>query len=209
MRPKFAFALLFALAALPVALLSLPTPALAAPEPEPVPRRWQLQIVPGDLRMATVDVPGEGPRAYFYLTYTVTNNTGEDRNFAPSFELATDRGEIIRSGRNVPRYAGEAIRVSLKNDLILDEIAIQGLLLQGEENAREGVVIWPANDLKADEYTVFAAGFSGETKTLQRPDNGQKVVLRKCLMLRHDAPGQLDPTSGRPLNRTSTRWILR
>lgn len=209
MRPKFALSLLLCLAALPTAVLLAPTPAIAAPEPEPVPRRWQLQIVPGDLRMASVDIPGEGARAFFYLTYTVTNNTGEDRNFAPSFELATDRGEIIRSGRDVPRYASEAIRASLKNDLIRDEIAVQGLLLQGEENAREGFVVWPANDLKADEYTIFAAGFSGETKTLQRPDNGEKVVLRKCLMLRHDAPGQLDPSTGQALHRTSTRWILR
>jgi hypothetical protein len=208
-RLKPVIALLACLAALPLAASWMPSVAFGAPEPEPVPRRWQLQIVPGDLRITSVDVPGEGARAFFYLTYTVTNNTGEDRNFAPSFELATDRGEIIRSGRDVPRYASEAIRASLKNEQVLDEIAIQGLFLQGEENAREGFVVWPANDLKADEYTIFAAGFSGETKTIQRPDNGEKVVLRKCLMLRHDAPGQLDPTSGRPLTRTSTRWILR
>lgn len=186
-----------------------PVPAIAAPEPEPVPRRWELTIVPGDLRLTTVNVPGEGHRAYFYFTYSVINNTGDDRNLAPSFELATDEGKLSRSGRGVPRYATEAIRSLLGSEFMQDEISIQGLLLQGEENAKEGFVVWPAENLKADEYTIYAAGFSGETKAVARPDNGETVVLRKTLMLRHDAPGELDPTSGRALVRTVTRWILR
>ncbi len=186
-----------------------PVAAWGAPEPEPVPRRWELSMVPGDLRVTSVDIGGQGPRAYFYFTYSVTNNSGEDRNFAPSFELATDRGEVSRSGRGVPRQATEAIRAMLKNPEVRDEITIQGILLQGPENAREGVVIWPATDLKADEYTIFAAGFSGETKAIARPDTGETVILRKTMMLRHSAPGQLDPSSGQFVERSSIRWILR
>ena len=41
---------------------------LAAPEPDPVPRRWELQIEPGPLRSATIDVPNYGPRKFFYMT---------------------------------------------------------------------------------------------------------------------------------------------
>lgn len=183
--------------------------ARAAPEPEPVPRRWELSIIPGDLRVTSVELPGQGPRAFFYFTYSVTNTSGEDRNFAPSFELATDRGEVLRSGRGVPHQAVEGIRMRLKDPEIRDEITIQGMLLQGPENAREGVVVWPAMDLKADEYTIFAAGFSGETKAVARPDTGETVILRKTLMLRHSAPGQLDPNSGQSVERVATRWILR
>lgn len=210
MRAKIVFTLaLGVLAASAASFLCPAQTALAAPEPEPIPRRWEFNVVPGDLRVTTVNIPGEGPRAFFYFTYAVTNNTGQDRNLAPSFELATDEGRIYRSGRGVPRYATEAIRALLRSEMILDEIAIQGLLLQGEENAKEGFVIWPAEDLKADEYTIYAAGFSGETKTVPRPDTGEPVVLRKTLMLRHDAPGEIDPSAGRPLIRTQTRWILR
>lgn len=183
--------------------------ALAAPEPEPIPRRWQLRVEPGELRATSVDIPGVGPRAYFFLTYKVTNNTGEDRYLAPSFELVTDRDTPIRSGRGVPRIVSERIRASLKNDFLRDEIGVQGLLLQGEENAKEGLVIWPANDLKANEVTVYAAGFSGETKTIARPDNGQPYTLRKTLMLRHSTPGEIDPRTNDPLPRTEDRWILR
>ncbi|HBS28495.1 MAG TPA: hypothetical protein DEB06_03365 [Phycisphaerales bacterium] len=180
----------------------------AAPEPEPIPRRWQLTLEPGDLRVTTIETAGV-PRAYFFLTYKVTNSTGEDRFFAPWFELATDQGTVIRSGRGVPPEVTERIRESFRNPLLLDEVSVQGLLLQGDENAREGIVVWPADDLAADEVSVFAIGFSGETKAAVRPDNGETVILRKTLMLTHDTPGDIDPSSGRPLTRTQTRWILR
>lgn len=183
--------------------------ALAAPEPETVPRRWQLRIEPGDLRCALIDVPGLGPRTYLYMTYKVVNNSGDDRDFAPSFELATDTGLLIRSGRDIPHAAVQDLMRRIDNAFLQDELSIQGKLLQGEENAREGLVIFAAPDLQASEYTVFAMGFSGETKSVARPDNGETVILRKTLMLVHEGTGRLDPSSGRPLTRTSDRWILR
>src|SRR5258707_477367 len=67
-----------------------------APEPDPIPRRWQLSIEPGPLRIATVEVPNEGPKAFFYMTYKVTNTSGGDLLFAPSFDLATNNGDVLR-----------------------------------------------------------------------------------------------------------------
>lgn len=195
-----------------VALTSLTAPglvALAAPEPEAVPRRWQLRIEPGDLRVAVIDADGVGPRAYLYMTYKVLNNTGEDRDFAPWFELATDNGQIVRAGRDVPHAVVQNLLRRVDNPFLQNDLNVQGRLLQGDENAREGLVVWPAPDMTAGEYTVYAMGFSGETKTIARPDNGEEVVLRKTLMLVHEGTGRLDPTSGRPLNRTKDRWILR
>lgn len=59
-----------------------------APEPDPVPRRWQLDVEVGPLRMAVVE--SEGPtQAYFYMTYKVTNASGGDLLLAPALELAT------------------------------------------------------------------------------------------------------------------------
>lgn len=185
-----------------------PTPAVAAPEPEPVPRRWQFDIEPGELRVRTIEVDGL-PKAFFFMTYKVTNNTGEDRFFAPWFELATDQGTVVRSGREVPHSVTQELLRLYASPFLLDEVSVQGLLLQGEANAREGLVVWPAEDLDADEVLVFAVGFSGETKTITRPDNGEVTVLRKTLMLRHDTPGDIDPAGGRPLSRTQSRWILR
>lgn len=186
-----------------------PAPVFAAPEPEAVPRRWQLRIDPGDLRIATLDTPGVGERAYLYFTFKVTNNSGEDRDFAPSFELATDTGFVVRSGRGVPHAVIQQLLQRIGNPFLLDELSVQGRLLQGDENAREGLVIWPAPDLQASEYTVFASGFSGETKTVSKPDGSGEVVLRKTLMLVHQGTGRLDPTSAKPLVRVQERWILR
>ncbi len=183
--------------------------SVAAPQPDPVPRRWQLNIKPGPLRLAILDVEGQGEQAYFYFTYYVENNTGEDLLFAPSFQIATDDGEIMNSGANVPSAVTREILERLRNPFLLDQISAVGLLLQGEENAREGVVIWPAENLEVDEVNLFAAGFSGETKTIIRPDTGEPVLLRKTLMLRHETPGDIAGIGDRPLDRVDRRWIMR
>lgn len=198
-----------ALAAIATLLLALPI--VAAPEPDPVPRSWQFRFDPGPLRVTTVNIPGDGPRDFYYMPYLVENNTGEDRYFAPRFELVTDAGEILRSGRDVPRFAVDQIRASLGDELLLDEIRVQGPLLQGDANAREAVVIWPADILDVDTVTVFAAGFSGENTIVTRPDNGETVVLRKTRMLQHQVAGQLNPRTDRPLqrDRVASRWIMR
>ncbi len=184
-------------------------PAIAAPEPDAVPRRWEFRMEPGDLRIACVSTPNGEPRAYFYMTYTVTNATGQDRFFAPRFELATDNGEIVRSGKNVPPEVADELIRRIDNPFLKSEIDVQGLLLQGDEYRRDGLVVWRADDLLADEISVYAAGFSGETRTIDRPDNGEPILLRKTIMLRHSTPGDLDCRDDRTLERISTRWIMR
>ena len=186
------------------------SPAVAAPQPDAIPSRWEFDLRPGPLRITTVEVEGVGARAFFYMPYYVENNSGEDRFLAPRFELATEEGEVIRSGGSkVPRAVTRAVIARFQNELLEDEISMLGPILQGPENAREGVVIWPANDLKVDEVTVYASGFSGETKQFVRPDNGEIVVLRKTRMLRHATPGNIDPTTDQPFRRTVDRWIMR
>ncbi|MFN9969056.1 MAG: hypothetical protein ACK58T_04080, partial [Phycisphaerae bacterium] len=68
-----------------------------------------------------------------------------------------------RSGRDVPQAVTRKVMEEVDNPLAQDQISILGTLLQGEENGREGVVIFSAPDMSARELTVFATGFSGET----------------------------------------------
>lgn len=191
------------------ALVAAPPPALAVPQPDPVPQRWQLDVEPGPLRMAVVDLPEKGPRPYFYLTYYVENNTGEDRLFAPSFTMATENGSLRPAGRDVPTEVTRRILRRLDNQFLEDQLGIVGTLQQGEENAKEGLVIWPAENLHVDEIKIFGAGFSGETKRYIRPDTGEEVILRKTLMLRHEAPGSLVGQGDDPIERIQQRWIMR
>ena len=188
--------------------------ARMAPEPDPVPRKWQLDVSVGPLRMATVELADHSVHRYFYLTYKVANQTSSDVLFAPSFELATDDGEVLRSGRDVPSEATRKIVGDLSNPMLQDQISIVGSLLQGEENAREGIVIWPANDLTLNEISIYGSGFSGETKVIKALDTKENksrdVVLRKTLSLRYSVCGELTNTSsGDEFSLAENRWIMR
>ena len=198
-----------------VALVA-PAPALAAPEPSAVPTRWELDIEPGPMRIATIPVEGQGDRSFFYMTYKVVNNSGEDLYFAPTFDLTTDAGTAVRNGQEVPQKVTEILMARVANPFVQDQIAVIGTLSQGEENAREGLVIWPTDNLLVDEVTVYCNGFSGEIRRIAKPDakpgpdgKPEEVVLRKTLMLVHSTPGELTGMGNRPLDRTVTRWILR
>lgn len=180
-----------------------------APEPDPVPRRWQLDIAPGTLHLTSIDVPGIGPRMYLYLDYSVVNNSGQDLLFAPSFELANGEGEILRSGRDVPQVVTEAIQKSLQNPFSEDQISIIGTLLQGRENGKDGVVIWPVTDANPERITIYAAGFSGETATVEPPNSDQRYVLRKTLRIDFDSPGDLVGTRSEAIPAREQTWIMR
>ncbi len=205
-----------ALGALSAAVLTAPAPALAAPEPSAVPTRWELDIEPGPLRIATIPVEGEGTRSFLYMTYKVVNNSGQDLYFAPTFELTTDAGTAVRNGEQVPQKVTEMLLTRVADPFIQDQIAIIGTLSQGEENARDGLVVWPLDNLLVDEITVYCNGFSGELRRVAVPDapagpdgKPQEVILRKTLMLVHSTPGELAGKGNQPLDRTVTRWILR
>jgi hypothetical protein len=184
-----------------------------APEPDPVPRRWQLSIEPGPLRVVSIDLPSTGPRSYYFFTYKVTNSSGNDLLFAPSFDLATDHGQVQRSGREVPAEVTRRIVADLENKEIQDQISIVGMLAQGEENAKEGVVIWPANSMHVSELMIYAAGFSGEMRSVSTtdPKTGKTTTstVRKALMLRFQAPGELRDMASKPIPMVEQRWIMR
>lgn len=202
-------ALLFAMCA---TVLGGFAPALA-PEPDPVTRRWQLEVEPGPLRMARVDVPGVGPRLYYFFTYKVTNTTNTDLLFAPSFYMANNDGDLIRSGRDVPTSVTRELLSRLGNPLLVDQIGILGTLLQGEENAKEGLVVWPAVDLDASEISIFGAGFSGETKFVEKRDSATgktaRITVRKTLMLRYEMAGDASARIGEEFTHAERRWVMR
>lgn len=183
------------------------------PEPDPLPKRWQLDLDVGPLRVASVDIEDEGSQLFYYLTYRVTNNSGQDLTFAPVFELGTDEGELFRAGKDVPRSVRQELLGRLNNPLLEGQISILGTLLQGKENAKDGLVIWPVGDIDVDEISVYAAGFSGETAKVEfkDPKTGEtkEVTLRKSYMVRYDLPGSLERRGATPIEAKAERWIMR
>ena len=195
--------------ALTLAPASLTGTAWAAPQPDPVPRRWELQVDPGALRATVVDAGELGKIPVLYMTYRVANLSNEELYLAPLWELATDEGDILRSGRGVPADVYRTLLERLKNPFLQDEIAIQGTIRPGRENTRQGLVVWLLPGTDMDELSVYGAGFSGETRAVTRPDTGEKVILRKTLMLRHPVPGEIDAEINPTFERSTTQWILR
>lgn len=211
-----------------MALLNLPSRVLAVllvvvgvvavtvarpPEPNPVPVRWQLDLDVGPLRVASVDTPGQGPMLYFYLTYTVTNNTDQDILLAPSFELSTETGTNVVAGQGVPAAVTRELLERLGNPLLNDQVNMIGVLRRGEAHARDGLVVWPVRDVQADEARVYMAGFSGETTRVQVVDRQtgkpRDVVFRKTLMAIHEVPGHVDNRGSAEIERVESRWIMR
>lgn len=193
-------------------LLALPATTLAAPEPDPVPKRWELNITPGPLRVMTVDTPETGPRSYFYFTYKAVNNSGDDLLFAPSFQLSTDEGDLLSPGRDVPLAVTDEILRRLDNPFLKDQINVIGQIMQGEENAKEGLVVWPVPDFDVNQIAIYCRGFSGETKSITVPlaDGGaRQITFSKQYMLRYSVPGEIDPNSPEPFQVTERRWIMR
>lgn len=198
-----------------LAALAALVPAMAlAPEPDPVPTRWQLDLRPGDLRVMHIETP-QGSGAYLYLTYSATNNTGEDLQFVPSFEMATNSGPSRLSGLGVPAAVTRAILDALQHPFMQDQINILGPIQQGPENAKHGLVVWPLEETRVNEIRVFAAGFSGETETIRLTDPATdepvELLFRKTMMLRFDSPGEIrvSEIGNSPFPLIERRWIMR
>jgi hypothetical protein len=196
-----------------LALIVIPftASAHAAPEPSPVAITWEFTFDLGPLRLAWVD-DGNGSKPYFFLTYGVTNYSGSDLLFAPDVALMTDNTKVYQSGRDVPTAVTNAILEELDNPLVESQIDIVSTVLQGKEHARDGVLIWPAEQLDVDEVTIFFAGLSGEFESYvvgRETDNPQRYTLRKTKMLRYATPGNFSDQGARPIELIEERWIMR
>ncbi len=200
----------------PVLLLAAFAPTVGAfmraPEPSPVPRRWQLDVTFGDLRVVRA-----GGTQYYVLTYRVTNYGQSEQLFAPSFELVGDDGVVHRSGRSVPAAVTEELIRAKNNPMLEDQIGIIGQLGQGAENAKEGLVAWPVVNAKPGTISIYAAGFSGETALVDAPDapapastkDQPKFTLRKTRVLTFQDVGDLSQRSDDPLPQVDARWVMR
>ncbi len=189
-----------------LAALAVSAVALAYPKPAPVPYRWELNFEPGPLRLYAD--PGTGSN-YWYFTYTVTNRTGKDQLWAPNMVLYTDTGDILSAGRDVPPAVTQDLLNLLGNEFLEDQNTALGDIYQGRENAKEGLIIWPANSLKVTEMSLFIAGISGETARAKNPVTGAEVILRKTLQRDYVVPGDPSARGSHPVDMVQETWIMR
>jgi hypothetical protein len=194
---------------------------LAYPTPSTAPASWELRFDGAVPRRIVVNVPNSpNPQAYWYMTFTVTNQSGQERQFLPVFQMLTNEGQLVVSDRNIAPAVFDAIKARHKARFLEPLSKVTGRLLNGEDQARDSVAIWPEPDRKMGHFSIFVAGLSGEMQ-LYRIENGQYikvdsaaemkdldkdklVVLRKTLQLKYEAAGESEQ-----LQPAGQEWVMR
>jgi hypothetical protein len=159
------------------------------PSPSPYPISWELEFEPGIPRRVTIQLPGEAtPRAFWYLTYTVTNKTKQEQTFLPVIEMLSENGTLVRSDFRVPLAVFQLIKGAEKKQFLEQQHEIGGEIRLGVDEARDGVAIWAEPTREMGRFSIFVQGLSGETARV-KDANGKEVILRKSLQLNYFVRG--------------------
>jgi len=207
----------------------------AAPKAAATSQAWQLEFRFEDPKRLVVRLPGEDkPRVYWYMLYKVINNSGRDVQFLPTFEIVTDTLKVVRAEPGVDPTIFKAIKrmYAKTRPLLLEPLDAVGKLLQGEDNAKESVAIWPDFSPRSGRFSVFIAGLSGQTVAVANPSydptrpeyevrklpNGQQLkilvnprrfVLRKTLRIPYTLPGDRQTRHEATCVRGQVEWLMR
>ena len=209
---------------------AFPTASFAGdyPEPSPYPISWELDFRHSEPKRIVVTLPGVGNRAFWYLTYGVTNRTDQEQAWLPEFVMVTKDGRQHQSDKNVPYKVFEAVKRREGKKYLEPASRVEGTLRVGEDHARDGVAIWPEPMSEMGQFHIFVGGLSGETVTLKMVDGKpvkvkperisqelkgvakeDVIILRKTLQLNYVVFGDdiypgLDEVNVRP-----EQWVMR
>jgi len=174
---------------------------LAEPSAHAQSRDWEFDFLPGELRHFVDPVDG---KAYWYLTYRVVNRTGSERMWAPTFQLYGDRGQLLSSGREVPARVTKALIDKAGTPFTQDQYQILGELRVGEENAKDGLVVFPSPDPEITELTLFVGGISSRINRDPDPVSGEPRTRRRHLRLDYLMAGEAAKQVTKPATPAST-----
>lgn len=170
---------------------------------------WQIDFTHGLPQRIVVQVPGEEtPKAYWYLTYHVTNNTDTERTFLPVFEMLTSEGKVFRSDNNIAPVVFESIKAREKNQFLEPALSIAGVLRLGEDQAKDGVAIWEEPMPEMGSFSIFVGGLSGEAQTVKGPGD-KDVILRKSLQLDYVIFGDEVYPGEDKVHAKGETWVMR
>ena len=192
------------------------------PEPARAPVSWELKFDFHDPQRITLTLPGDDhPSTFWYILYRVENDAGKDIQFFPAAEIVTASLQVVQGGDQISPSVYDAIkgRHKVTHPFLQEPRHVSGTLLQGEDNARDSVVVFRQFDLRDNEFSVFFSGLSGEIKRALNPsfdnrkpesgDNSRLFTMRKTLAIKYRLPG--DPKtrpSAKPI-RMGREWVMR
>ena len=166
-----------------------------------------LDFRPADL---TVVTDQESGGRYWVFTYAVANKTGKTQRFSPRFELLMGDGTVLAAGKDVPVEVSRRLQRAVTAAQSLDQFQIMGDILDGEANAREGFVVWPAKG-DAKEVTLFVSGMSAAFDRVTDKATGKDGIVRRSWSRHYALPGTADPRRGTPaaFDPIKDEWLMR
>lgn len=196
----------------PVIVLAAANPVSAkVPEPSLYKISWELDFKHGVPKRVVVDTT-----AYWYLTYTVTNNTGQEQTWRPNFQMMTDDGKMIKSDRGIGIEVFDKIKATEGDRFLQPATQITGPLRQGEDQAKDGVAIWKEPNPRMGTFKIFIQGLSGEKAALTDDDgkemkgsDGLPEFLRKTLELDYQVLGDEFYPERHEVHELGHKWVMR
>jgi len=179
------------------------------PKPSPYPKSWELKFEHAKPKRLLIQPDtSTTPQAFWYVTYTVTNNSGKEQLFLPEFDMVTKEGKVIRSDKNIPKKVFDQIKKNEGNPLLVNFATIGGELRLGQDEAKDGVAIWAEPEPEMGSFQIFVSGLSGETATVKGPD-GKDVILRKTLQVNYIIRGDSQTSGGSEVVDQGHDWVMR
>jgi hypothetical protein len=147
---------------------------------------WVLDFHFKPLRIRTVEIPGKGRRAVYYLYYKVVNHTDKPRMFVPQFIMVNEEGKKFED-QVIPQaipliQAREDATVPVRG-----AVNIMGMIppstKQGIDDAVFGAAVWEKWDPKSDRFSIYVRGLSDGYKEIANPNGGKPLVKYKTLRI--------------------------
>ncbi len=201
------------LASVAAAFLSVPAGLARQPAPRPslVGRSWQIDFqhsAPHRLIVVRGSAAAQHVIKYWFMTYTVVNNTHKDLFFNPQVEVMADNGKILAPVAAVAPRLFKKIKAVSASPFLINPMLIAGRLLQGADNAKQSVVVFTNLPPMARGFRVFVSGLSGETAVQKDPITGRNIVLHKTLVLHYWIPGHAIHMTPKPML-LGHKWVMK
>lgn len=190
---------------------------LAQPQPAIVPKPgdWTL-----DVRFENpqqIVLPGAVQQRFWYIILTLTNKTGKDVDFYSACELMTDTFQRVPAIQGTSAVLFDKIKKRHQGRYPYLELLENAgdKILQGEDNTKDIVVIWPDFDPNAKSFDIFISGLSNETVVIDHPvdkdkdGNHVKIYLRKTLQLTCSLAGDPKFRDKQKLKLENKQWVMR
>ena len=189
--------------------------AFAAPRPSLAPEAgiWTLDVVYTQPSQYVASSDDGGVERFWYTVLSLTNNTGRDVPFYAKFELMTDTWQITNSDTGITKPTYDALKLMNEGSFpfLLTRDEVDSVILQGEDNSVDLLVVWKDFDIAAKEVKLFFGGLSNETAVVEAQKDGEtvKYYLQKTLELDYSIPGDEEKRGSQELVFDAQKWVMR